>query len=912
MHTEDNFLQRRAELSAAKQALLDKRLLSESMPDAKLDAIPRRPPGMVSSLSFAQQRLWFLQQLEPESTVYNEAMAIRLKGLLNVEAITQAAQEIIRRHEVLRSTFPMVDGQVIQVVHPSLDLHVPFVDLRGVPLAEREAVAQRRIAEEVQRPFYLAEEVPWRRLLLRLDEEEHIAVTILHHIVTDAWSMEVFVRELTTLYAAFCAGQPSPLPELPLQYADYANWQRQWLEKGGLDEQLVYWKQRLGGTLPILELPTNRPRPTVQTYRRQRHLLMVPKPLSQKLLALSRQEGVTLFMTLLAAFNVLLYRYSLQEDLLVGSPIANRTRAELEGLLGCFVNTLVLRTDLSGNPTFRDLLKRVREGTLEAYDHQDVPFEKLVEELQPARSLSHSPLFQVMFVLQNVPLAAQDLAGLAVSRVEVERGTAKFDLSLCLQETAQGLSGFVEYNSDLFDAPTIERMIGHFERLLQSVVADPGRRIANLVLLSDAELEQVLVNWNATRMVYPEKQCLHELVEAQAARTPDAVAVIFEQEQLTYRELNQRANQLAHYLGTLGVKPEFLVGICMERSLELVVGLLGILKAGGAYVPFDPTYPQEHLGFLLQDAQVSILLTQERLRTRFPEHSAEVICVDADWQRIAEEPVDNPSSGTMLNNLAYMIYTSGSTGKPKGAMNTHRGICNRLLWMQEAYQLQETDRVLQKTSFSFDVSVWEFFWPLLTGAQLIIARPGGHRDSAYLIELIIERQVTTLHFVPSMLHIFLEEPGVARCRSLRQVICSGEALPFDLQNSFFERLGASLHNLYGPTEASVDVTHWTCKRESSRQVVPIGYPVANTEIYLLDAHLNPVPVGVPGELHIGGIGLGRGYFQRPELTAEKFIPNSFSDEPGARLYKTGDLARYLPKGRTESLGPINNQFKITA
>ncbi len=911
MHTKDTLLQRRSELSPAKQALLEKRRRREFMQGVPSTTIPRRPLGSSAPLSFAQQRLWFLQQLEPESTVYNELIAFKLKGPLHVEILTRAAQEIMRRHEVLRSTYTAVDGQVIQAIDLSrhLDLTVPLIDLREVPQAEREAGVQRWMTHEVQRPFHLAQEIPWRMTLLRLDEEEHVALNIMHHIITDAWSMEVFVQELATLYAAFCADQPSPLPELTLQYADYAHWQRQWLEGGILDTQLAYWKRQLGGALPVLELPADRARSAVSTHHGCKRSVLLPRSLSQGLQGLSRQEGVTLFMLLLAAFKVWLYRYSGQEDLLVGSPIANRTRPELEDLLGCFVNTLVLRTDLSGNPTFRDLLQRVREVTLQAYDHQDVPFEKLVEELQPARDLRYSPLFQVMFVLQNVPLATQELPGFMISPLEVERGTAKFDVSLTLQETEQGLSGYLEYNTDLFDADTIERMLGHFLTLLEAVVADPSRRIADLPLLTATE-QQLVINWNATQAPYPQDRCLHELFETQVERTPDALALIFEQERLTYRQLNQRANQLAHYLRAIGVGPEVLVGICMERSLELIVGLLGILKAGGAYVPLDLAYPHERLAFLLQDAQVPVLLTQERLRTQLPEHEAQVIYVDTEWQQIARQHTDNPVSGTRPENLAYMIYTSGSTGRPKGAMNTHQGICNRLLWMQETYQLEATDRVLQKTPFSFDVSVWEFFWPLLTGAQLVIAHPGGHRDSAYLVKLIIDEQVTTLHFVPSMLRIFLEERDVALCRSLRRVICSGEALPFELQKSFFERLQAGLHNLYGPTEAAVDVTYWACERESSRCLVPIGYPIANIQIYLLDTYLNPVPIGVPGELHIGGIGLGRGYFNRPELTAEKFIPNAFSNEPGARLYKTGDLARYLPGGIIEYLGRNDYQVKI--
>jgi amino acid adenylation domain-containing protein len=919
MQRESTFLKRLADLSPAKQALLEKRLRDERQQEGdRTTDIPRRAREEVAPLSFTQQRLWFMQQLEPESAVYNEVVAIRLSGPLHVEALTQAVREIVRRHEVLRSSYPTIDGQAQQLIDPSVHEHVriELIDLQDVPVGEREAAARQRIDQEVQRPFHLGQEVPWRRLLLRLDEQEHIALMVMHHIITDAWSMEVFVGELTTLYAAFSTGEASPLPEIPVQYADYACWQRQQIEKEKLARQRAYWKRQLSGTLPVLELPTDSPRPAVQTFHGRRHPVVINPSLSQALQALGQQEGVTLFMTLLAAFQVVLYRYSEQEDLLVGSPIANRTRPELEQLLGCFVNTLVLRTDLSGNPAFRDLLQRVRKVTLGAYERQDMPFEKVVEDVQPARSLSHATLFQVMFVLQNVPLAAQELAGLTISPVEIEHTTAKFELSLCLRESVQGLSGYLEYNTDLFEGSTIERFVGHFLTVLEAVVADPGQRIADLSLLTEAELHY-LADWNATQRAYPKDHCLHEWIEAQVERMPEAVAIIFEQERLTYRELNARANQLAHHLQRRGVGPEVLVGVSMERSVELVVALLAILKAGGAYVPLDPGYPPERLAFLLHDAQVSVLLTQEHLRSRLPAHETHVLAVDSAWERIAQEPTVNLHSGVKPNNLAYLIYTSGSTGKPKGAMNNHQAICNRLLWMQETYQLQPSDRVLQKTPSSFDVSVWEFFWPLLAGARLIVARPEGHRDSQYLIELIREAGITVLHFVPSMLRLFLGESegerrlSVESLESLRLLICSGEALTAEVQARCFERLPqVEFHNLYGPTEAAVDVTSWRCERQNGRRVVPIGRPIANIQMYVLDGHLKHVPVGVPGELYIGGVGVGRGYHQRPELTAEKFVPDPFGCAAGGRLYKTGDVGRYLVDGSIEYLGRNDHQVKI--
>jgi amino acid adenylation domain-containing protein len=709
-------------------------------------------------------------------------------------------------------------------------------------------------------------------------------------------------------------------------FADNQIPHRQWLQGEVLRSQLSYWKQQIGDSPTTLELPTDCPRLAAQTFRGKIREFMLPSSLTESLKALSHNEEVTLFMTLLAAFQVLLHRYSCQDTIVIGSPIAGHNIVVREERIRSFENILPLRTDLSGNPSFRVLLGRVREVVLGAYDHQDLPFEQLVEELRPERNLSHSPLFQVMFALWNGSMPAQRLFSQTLSSLEIQNGRTKIDLDLVMDGSSHGLKGSFYYNADLFEDATIARMAGHLEILLSGIVANPDLRLSMLPLLTEQERHQMLVEWNDTRTDYPTDCCLHELFDAQAERTPDAIAVVFEDQQLTYRELNRRANQLAHYLRRLGVGPDVLVGICVERSLEMVVGLLGVLKAGGAYVPLDPAYPRERLAFMLEDAKVSVLLTQQRLVTGLIEDrrskiedcpslssildpQLKVVCLDADWGTIAAQSGEGLASGVGAENLAYVIYTSGSTGRPKGAMNTHLGICNRLLWMQDAYQLTQVDRVLQKTPFSFDVSVWEFFWPLLTGACLVVARPGGHQDSAYLVKLIAEQKITTLHFVPAMLRVFLEE-DVTVCGCVRRVICSGEALPLELQERFFARFDAELHNLYGPTEASVDVTFWACERENSQRIVPIGRPIANTQIYLLDQHQQPVPIGVPGELHIGGFGLARGYLNRSDLTAEVFIPNPFSQEPGARLYKTGDLARYLPDGNIEFLGRIDHQVKI--
>jgi amino acid adenylation domain-containing protein len=616
-------------------------------------------------------------------------------------------------------------------------------------------------------------------------------------------------------------------------------------------------------------------------------------------------------MTLLAAFQSLMAKYSGQLDIVVGVPIAGRGREELAGVIGLLANELAVRVDLSGDPAFEEIVARVRDVALDAYEHQDMPFDKLVQELNPERSLSQNPLFQVMFSLRNYHREELRLAGLDEAVISVtEAHTAKFDLSMYVTQAAEGLSGWIEYNTDLFDSTTIDRMVGHFEVLLEAAVDNPGLRLSELPLLTAAEKRQVLIEFNDTFAEYPRDRPLHRFIEEQVERTPDAPALIFGSTQLSYRELNARANQLAHYLRSLGVGPEALVAVCAERSLEMVIALVAILKAGGAYVPVDPDYPAERLAVMLEDAEPKAVLTLQRLLPILPHHSAKTFCLDSDWPSLADQPTANPVALTTGENAAYVIYTSGSTGKPKGVVNIHSGIVNRLLWMQAAYGLNGGDTVLQKTPYSFDVSVWEFFWPLMTGACLAIARPEGHKDPSYLVDLIVERQITTLHFVPSMLRIFLETAGVERCTSLRRVICSGEALSLDLEERFFEKLGAQLHNLYGPTEAAVDVTYWQCAPHSGRSVVPIGRPIWNTQIYILDPNLQPAPIGVPGELHIGGAGLARGYLKRPELTAEKFIADPFSRQAGARLYKTGDLARVLSDGTIEYLGRIDFQVKI--
>ncbi|BBA33067.1 linear gramicidin synthase subunit C [Methylocaldum marinum] len=865
-------------------------------------------------LAFAQERLWFLDQLEGPSATYTIPGGLELHGPLEVAALRRSLAEIVRRHESLRTTFPTVDGVAVQHIAPPGPVPLSLIDLTALPDAGRAAAFERRIADETRRPFDLAHGPLLRASLVRLAPDRHGLLLNLHHIVSDGWSMAVLVRELSSLYAAYALNQPAALPPLPIQYADYAQWQRTWLAGEVLDRQLRYWQQQLAGAPTRLELPTDHPRPPVQRFHGATRTLALDPALTQALRALSRRLGATLFMTLLSAFLTLLARYSRQDDLVVGTPVANRNRRETEGLIGFFVNTLVLRVDLAGNPAFEEVVARVRQRALDAYAHQEVPFERIVEAVQPERSLSHSPLFQVMFVLQNTPAATLTLPGLTLSPLPLHGVAAKFDLTLVLSDSEAGLHGVWEYSTDLFEAETIDRLGRHFDCLLRGIVADPTQRLSALPLLPDAEAHQLLVDWNATDTEYPKDRCLHQLFEARAEETPDAVAVVFEDQVLTYRDLDTRANQLAHHLRALGVGPDSRVALCVERSCEMVIGLLAVLKAGGAYVPLDPGYPEERLAYMLTDAAPRVLLTHGGLASRSLATAPAVPVIDlGDPTPWAHQPTHNPDPsavGLTAENLAYVIYTSGSTGTPKGAMISHRSICNHMLWMQDAFPLTESDKVLQKTPFGFDASVWEFYAPLLSGAQLILARPGGHQDALYLIDVLGERQVTTLQLVPSMLQILLEVGGLERCHALRRLFCGGEALPLALQERFRACHGAELHNLYGPTEATIDVGAWRCEPGSSLPIAPIGRPIANTRFYLLDEQLRPAPIGVPGELHIGGDGVARGYLHRPELTAERFIPHPFSRVPGARLYRTGDLARRRADGTLEFLGRIDHQVKL--
>jgi len=858
--------------------------------------------------SFAQKRLWFYDQYEPDSPLYDLPFAIRLTGALDGDALRRALSELVRRHEALRTTFSDSGGEPAQVIHEPADLPLPVVDLGGLPEGGREAEAARLVEGEARRPFDLRTGPLLRATLVRLGDAEHLLIMNIHHIVFDGWSMAVFFRELAAIYEAYAAGGPSPLPELPIQYADFAEWQRQWLSGATLDALLGYWRRKLFA-LPVLELPADRARPPVQTFRGATATFCLAPDLAAGLKALGRRCGATPFMTLLAAFKALLGRYSGADDVAVGSVIANRNLGAIEGLIGFFVNTLVLRTDLAGDPPFEELVRRVRDVTLEAYAHQDLPFDRLVELLQPARDPSRSPLFQALFVLQNAPAAAAELPGLKMTWTEVDTGTAKFDLTVQMWDAPDGLSAAVEYNTDLYDAATIERMIGHFQVLLLGIVSAPHKRLSELPLLTAEERQQLLYGWNATATDYPRAACVHELFAAEAAKTPAAVAVAFQGESLTYGQLNARANQLARHLRALGVGPEVPVGLCAERSLELIIGMLGILKAGGAYVPLDPAYPRERLALMLDDACSPVLLTQQRLLGSLPAHQARVVCLDADWPAISAQDATNPESGAAPDNLAYVMYTSGSTGTPKGVSVTHRNVV-RLVKATNYAAFGPDEVFLQLAPASFDAATFEVWGSLCNGARLVVMPPETPSLPA-LGQALREHGITTLWLTAGLFHLMVDERP-DDLRGVRQLLAGGDVLSVaHVQRTLGDRRDGVLINGYGPTETTTFAC--TYPMGVATQVgatVPIGRPIANARVFILDKNLEPVPIGVPGELYIGGDGLARGYLNRPDLTAEAFLPSPVADRPGERLYRTGDLARYLHDGAIEFLGRIDFQVKI--
>src|SRR5688572_27659711 len=861
-------------------------------------------------LSYAQQRLWFLDQLTPDNTAYNIPVGFRVSGPLNLIALEQSLNETIQRHESLRTNFVNVDGQPVQVVAPMRKQALPVINLENLTEAERQSLVQRLAVEEAQRPFDLAKDALLRTTVFRLGEQEYVLSVVMHHVISDGWSMNVLSRDVPLVYGALGQGVPSELPELPIQYADYAYWQRQWLQGEVLEQELSYWRNQLDGSVPQLNLPTDRPRPSALSLKGNEIALELPEWLTAKLRKLSHAEGSTLFITLLASFQILLSRYSEQDDIVVGTPVAGRRWVETEDLIGFFVNTLVMRTRLSGDPTIREVLRRVREVTLEAQTHQDVPFEKLVEELQPERTLSHGPLFQTMFVFLNEGENLVALDNLSFSSIELNHGTEKNDLTLRIVEREKKLVGSVSYSTDLFDESTIRRMTAHWQRILEAIVADPEQLLRDVELLSTDERIQMLEEWNATRREFPENICLHEMFDMQVERTPEAVAVSFEGQRLSYAELNRRANQLAHYLQKAGVGPETPVALFLDRSIEMIVAVLGVIKAGGAYLPLETTQPKGRVQYVLEDAQARVILAQQRTTALLPEHRAQVICLDSDWPIVAAEPDDTPATEITADNLAYVIYTSGSTGGARGVMVQHRSVVNLATALRERVYPPDARplRVSVNAPLMFDSSVKQLV-QVLYGHELCVIPEEIRVDGDELIAYTRLNGIDVLDCTPSQLRLLLAA-GLLESESKAPalVLVGGEAIDDETWQLLAYARQTTFFNVYGPTECTVDTT--VHRIEPSSNEALIGCPLSNVQTYLLDAHDHPVPVGVYAELLSGGTGVARGYLREPGLTAQRFVPDPFSGEAGARMYRSGDRVRYRPSGEIGFLGRLDHQVKI--
>lgn len=913
---------RLSELSPEKRALLE-RWLQKSSDKAGLEGgvdpgkgqrILPRDKSRPCPLSFGQKRLWFLEQLQPGLSVFNEPAAFRLTGDLDSAALRQSLNEIMSRHEACRTTFVMQAEQPVQVINDPRDFDLSVHDLSPLTPDERSFEIGRHIDEEGKRPFNLQHDPTWRARLLQCSSREHVFILTRHHIASDAWSFGLFWKELAALYESFVGNHPTAgpasLPDLPIQYADFTVWQRDWLETAAGRTQRDGWQRQLEGAPPLLELPADRPRPAVESHRGAKYNFELSKSLTERLRRWGSSHNSTLFMTLLTGFKILLYRYSGQPDIVVGSPIAGRTQPETTNLIGFFINNLALRTQLNDEMSANELLVSIRGTTLEAVSRQEVPFEAVVESVNPERGLSYSPLFQVMLNLDNTPTKAFRLGQLEVERLPVDNGTAKVDLHIAFVEFPDGLRGFAEYNVDLFEAPTIGRMTGHFERLLEAILAYPDQTIGTLPFLDAAEQHQLLVEWNSSARDYARGECINQLFEAQVAHTPDAIALSFEGGQLTYRELNERANQLAHHLRRLGVGAETLVGTCLERSPEMVICVVAILKAGGAYVPLDPTYPKDRLAFMMTDTQMPVLITLQRFKSSVPETSTTVICLDTQAAEIAEESRDNPATIVSPDNLAYVIYTSGSTGQPKGVEVTHSAI-NALLSNQNFVQLEPEDRIAHVANVTFDVSTFEIWAPLLHGARLVLIAKEVSLSPKDFAEQLRADGVTTMFLTAALFNVVARELPSA-FSSLKHLLVGGEAVtPHWMREVLKHGPPERLLNAYGPTETTT-FSAWHLVREVAEDAtnVPIGRPIANTRLYVLDRHLNPVPIGVTGELCIGGEGVARGYHNRPELTSEKFVQWAGLGQPSQKLFRTGDLVRWRADGNIEFLGRADEQVKV--
>ncbi len=907
--------QRLQQLSPEKRALLLKRLREQAAAKATaqeitITSVDRTQP---IPLSFAQQRLWFLSQFEGASAAYNIANAVRIEGSVNLDLLEQATQMVVERHEALRTTFQIKDGNPVQVIAPSLTLPITVYDLRQTDAQDYSHL----IAESTQTPFDLAKGPLMRVETIHLEDDVTIVMVTMHHIVSDGWSLGVLIKEVFSLYHALANGLEFPLTPLNVQYADFANWQRQWLQGDILDSQLNYWREKMDGAPALLDLPSDKPRPPVHRFQGKSLAFEISASLTAQLTDLAKATNTTLFMVLESALAVLLFRLSGQDDIVVGSPIANRTLKSLESLIGFFVNTLLLRNDCSGNPTFKALLSQVQQTALDAYQHQDVPFEQLVDALKTERTLSYTPLFQVMFALQNMPMESLELGDLTITPLTLKNPTAKFDLTIFMMEDNGLLRGVWEYNEDLFEPATAERMVGQFKTVLSAIATNPNQHLLDIPLLSPEECHKIIVAWNQTEAPYPTDTCLHQLFETQVAHTPDNVAAICRDESFTYADLNARANQLAYSLVVQGLQPGDFVGICVERSLDMMVAVFGVLKAGGVYVPMDPTYPADRLAHMLSDAQVVVLLTQSHLVERLPKNDVKTVCLDTDWSTIATAPEINLDCSRQVTDLAYVIYTSGSTGKPKGVMIDHRGAVNTLADINRRYRVTAEDRVLGLSSLSFDLSVYDIFGLLAIGGAVVIPEPEAALTPQRWWELIQEQQVTIWNTAPAVMDLFASH--VARQQltipaSLRVVMMSGDAISITLPDqirALAENKAISVNSLGGATEGSIwSICYPIDAVDPSWTSIPYGQPLDNQTFHILDERLNPVPVGTPGELHIGGLGVALGYLNRPELTAKRFIPDPFSNRSDARLYKTGDMGRYRPDGVIEFLGRIDNQVKI--
>lgn len=903
--------QRLSRMSPQKRAWV-LRKLRESQATSGENTLPEiqikpRSSNAPAPLSFAQQRLWFLCQLEGSSAHYNEFSGQRISGSLNIRVLERCLAEVTQRHNILRSYFPSDDGEPVQAVLASIIIRFPVIDLSRLSPSLQDSKVQSLARCQAFQSFDLSTGPLLRASVVRLDSSCHMLFITVHHTVSDRWSTSIFVKEIVALYNAYLQGLSSPLAPLELQYADYAAWQHSYLTGNTLQKHVLYWRDQLQDAPALLDLPLDRPRPAIQSYRGAYHREVLSATSNSALEHLSVEAGATPFMTLLSVFYLLLWRISGQQDIVVGSSIANRAHRELEPLIGFFVNSLALRNKISAEASFYSLLSQVRENCLQAYAHQDLPFEKLVEVLQPQRNRSHAPIFQVMFVYLNTPQSDVQLTDLCIEPFELNEVITNYDLTMWIEDQPDGKRISLEYNADLFDPLTMAHWLRYYQNLLGAITSDAEKSLLNYPLMSEEQTQEVLYKSCGVYVDFPRSQCLHGLFELQVKRTPDAVALVFDQRTLTYRQLNQYANQLAHCLLAQGVAAEDFVGVSLQRSVGLVVSLLAVLKTGAAYVPLDPTIPQARLENILQDSTIEIIICSNHQNLFSIMDQIQVLVIDESFQAYKSYIDENPCVQVLPEQLAYMMYTSGSSGVPKGVTLAHQGVVNRLWWMQQTFKLGVKDAVLQKTAFSFDVSVWEYFWPLMVGARLVLSEPGRQADNHYLQQLISHQNITMIHFVPSMLSSMLVDRALKGCDSLRYVVCSGEALLPEQVKQFFEQSNAELYNLYGPTEASIDVTAWRCQISD---IVSIGRPINNTQIYLLDGMGLPVPTGVRGELCIGGVQLARGYWRRADLTAQQFVPNPYGKIPGERLYRSGDWARYLADGNIEYLGRMDQQIKL--